>query len=159
MQHTQFEYQKMDAEDSTTTENVALSLFCNCNVCKNMDTTDIQLLTEYVEEVCQKNSLSTSIKLAVEFCSALRMKKSARSEKVMHNGSSNVIHKYNFDEGDITRHMLYCVSTKCTSLRNMICTTKAMKMLIESQTIQQTSTAIKLLQSSHPSTKASGADT
>lgn len=145
----------MEVEEAAATDNIAASLFCSCSVCRNMDSSDIQVLGEYVEEACQKSSLSTTIKLAVEFCGALRVKKSARTEKHLQNGTAAHA-RYNFDESEITRHLLYCVSTKSATLRNMICTTKAMKMLIESQTVQQTSTAIKLLQSSQPAGKPAG---
>ena len=145
----------MEVEEAAPPDNIAASLFCSCSVCKVMDSSDIQVLSEYVEEVCQKASLSTTIKLAVEFCGALRLKKSARTDKHGVNGATAHV-RYSFDETEITRHLLYCVSTKSVTLRNMICTTKAMKMLIESQTVQQTSTAIKLLQSSQPAVKGGG---
>ena len=129
------------------TENI----FCQCTVCQRMETEDTELLAEYIQECCNKHTLSTILKLALEFTNMLHTKRQSKQAKTSH-ASCVETRSYDFESIDVIRHVLYCVSTKLPQLRNIVCNAKAMQMLLESQTIGQTSTAIKLLQTSNAGT-------
>lgn len=129
------------------TPQITENIFCQCVICNRMETSDTELLAEYVQECCNKHSLSVILKLALEFCNMMHGRRHAKQAKL--SGASSIEHKsYDFEQIDVIRHVLYCISTKNIQLRQIVCNAKAMQMLLESQTIGQTSTAIKLLQTS-----------
>ena len=128
------------------------NIFCRCPVCQKLESEDTELLAEFIQQNCTKHSLSVILKLSIDFMQALRTKKQSKLSK--ENGHNHYHqHQYDFDDNDIIRHVLYCVSTKNSTLRGIVCNVKSMQMLLESQTIAQTATAIKLLQSSQPANK------
>ena len=60
--------------------------------------------------------------------------------------------KYDFDDQDVIKHVIYCIGTRLSSLRNMVCNTKSMHLLLSASNANQISTAIKLLQGSQGKT-------
>lgn len=144
----------MSEENTENLLHITENIFCQCPVCNRLDTEDTELFAEYIEVCCKKHSLSVVLKLALEFCKMMKTRRHTKQAKT--NSATSIESKnYDFENIEVIRHVLYCVSTKSTNLRQMICNAKSMQMLLESQTIGQTSTAIKLLQTSQGSTAKS----
>lgn len=135
---------RMNIDDAGSPDsNLSGSIFCQCAICQAMDEKDTQILYEYVEEVSKSHSLSTVIKLAFEFVSVMEKKNLSGDQ---------TLKKYDFDDQDVIKHVIYCIGTRLSSLRNMVCNTKSMHLLLSASNANQISTAIKLLQGSQGKT-------
>lgn len=131
------------------------SVFHKCVVCNRMFEDDINILDGYIEELVKKKySLSTVMKMSYEFKDVLKSRRLQGTAKFAPDAC--VIEKnYELTQEDISKHVLFCVGTRSTILRHIICNTKAMAMLLDSSTVSQTSTAIKLLQTGQSTGKQS----
>lgn len=135
------------------TENKG-SVFCDCVVCHQMSSDDVADFNDFIEDSCKKTSLSMLMKSSLEYSDLLKNRKLSDNMKSINSKHT----KYDFTEDDIRKHVIFCIGTRNASLRQSLCNSKAMQMLLDSETVSQTSTAIKLLQTNQQSARVAASE-
>ena len=112
-----------------------------CVVCSSLDSSDNELLTEFVVSQVKNNSLTSTVVETKNFYANIEAKNLTRSDKnVVAPGAALQISAH-----DIEQHILYCIATRIQSVGRLVCNTIVMKSVLTAETHSQVLSAAKLL--------------
>lgn len=112
-----------------------------CVVCSSLDSSDNELLTEFVVTQAKNNSLTSTVVETTNFFATIEAKNIARGGKNVQpsRGVGAIC------ANDIEQHILYCVATRIQSVGRLVCNTIVMKSVLTAETHAQVLSAAKLL--------------
>jgi len=112
-----------------------------CVVCSSLDSSDNELLTDFVVSQAKNNSLTSTVVETSNFYATIEAKNVTRNDKkAQPSGVAPHISAH-----DIEQHILYCVATRIQSVGRLVCNTIVMKSVLTAETHSQVLSAAKLL--------------
>jgi hypothetical protein len=130
----------MDADEEMANPDVVASLSKKCEICSSLDAEENKLLTEYVVKLTKDHTISSMIQEIASFANNLNKRQGDRRTGIQQT-SCNVVHT----DDAISRHVMFCIAPRETSVRMIICNSVIMNLLNEAKTPQDSAIAVKLL--------------
>jgi len=130
----------MDVEEEGGNTDVVSSLSKKCEICSSLGAEENKLLTEYVVKLTKDHTISSMIQEIASFANNLN-KRQGDKRQCIQQSACNIEHT----DDAISRHVMFCIAPRETSVRMIICNSVIMNLLNNAKSPQDSATAVKLL--------------